>query len=148
MSPEPETLDGELLEHRDRVVVGGDHPVLADDAFERDQLSLLALVRRIGGDMDVAAVVLEDGAVLRVGEAITSGAVEPECLRDTVRVLLGAAIDVDPEQLPAAQPLRTLREIVEALDLIAVEKNRFAHRSPTPDAGFIRTPRTTATWRL
>ena len=35
---------GELLQHRDRLVVGGDHPVLADDALERDQLALVVLV--------------------------------------------------------------------------------------------------------
>ena len=83
--------------------------------------------------MDVAAVVLEDGAILRVGETLAGGAVEPECLRDTVRVLLGVAIDVDPEQLPAAQPLRTLAEIVEMLDLVTVEEDRFAHLLGGPE---------------
>ena len=114
------------------LVVGGDHPVLADDAFERDQLALVVLVRRVGGDVDVAAVVVEDGAILRVGETLARGAVEPECLRDAVRVLLGAAIDVDPEQLPAAQPLRTLAEIIEMLDLVTVEEDRFAQRDRYP----------------
>ena len=118
---------GEFLQHRDGIVVGGDHPVLADDALERDQLSLVALVRRIGGDVDVAAVVLEDGAVLRVGEALAGGAVEPERFCDAARVLLGAAIDVDPDKLPAAQPLGALGEIIEALDLVAVEDDRFGH---------------------
>jgi hypothetical protein len=61
--------------------------------------------------------------------------------------LLGAAIDVDPEQLSAPEPLRTLGEIVEVLDLVAVEEDRIAHRSPTPAARFIRIPRTTAKLR-
>ena len=55
---------GELLEHGDRLVVRRDHPVLADDALERDQLALLVVGRRVGGDVDVAAVVVEDGSVL------------------------------------------------------------------------------------
>ena len=87
-----------------------DDPVLADDALERDQLTLVVLVRCVGGDVDVAPVILEDGAVIRISEARLRFAVEPERLRDTVRLLLRAAVEVDPEQLPAAQPLWALED--------------------------------------
>ena len=63
-----------LLEHRNRLVVGGDHPVLTDDALEPDQFALVALVGGVGGDVDVATVVFEDCAIFRVGEAVTGGA--------------------------------------------------------------------------
>ena len=43
VSPEPDTRCGELLEHGDRTVVGGNDPVLADDALDRVQLALLVL---------------------------------------------------------------------------------------------------------
>ena len=93
---------GELLEHGDRLVVSGDDPALADDAFERDQLPFVVLVRRVRRDVDVAAVVAEDRSILRGREAGARLAVEPERLRDAACVLLGAAVDVDPEQLRPA----------------------------------------------
>ena len=123
---------GELLEHRNRLVVGRDHPVLADDALERDQLPLVGLVRGVGRDVDVAAVVLEDGTVIRVRQALSGGAVEPERVGDPTGVLLGVAVDVHPEQLPAAQTLGPVTDVVELLDLIPVEEDGFAHPLGVP----------------
>lgn len=107
------------------------HPPLADDTFERDQLALLVLVRRIGRDVDVAAVVTEDRAVLRGREALARLAVEPERVRDAADVGIGVPVDVDPEQLGAAQPLRTVGDVAQPLDPVPVEQDRFAHPHPS-----------------
>ena len=48
--------------------MGGDDPVFADDTFEDVQLALLVLVRRVGGDVDVTAVVVEARLLIRSGE--------------------------------------------------------------------------------
>ena len=77
--------------------------------------------------MDIAAVILEDGTVLRVGETLTGGAVEPERLGHAVRFLVGVAVDVDPEEPSPAQPTRPVLDVVEPFDLIAIEEDCVAH---------------------
>ena len=76
---------GELLEHRDRLVVSGDDPALADDALERDQLAFLVLVRRVRRDVDVAAVVVEDRSILRGREAGARLSSRPKFRRRVLR---------------------------------------------------------------
>ena len=47
-------------------------------------------------------MVAEDRSILRGREALACLAVEPECVRDAVDVLVGRAVDIDPEQLRSA----------------------------------------------
>ena len=54
--------------------MGRDHPVFAHNALENVQLALLVLVRRVGGDMEVAAIVVEARLLIRSGEA-TAGVI-------------------------------------------------------------------------
>jgi hypothetical protein len=87
--------------------------------------------------VDVAAVVVEDRSLVRVREALSCAAVEPERFGNAVRFFLGVAFEVDPEQLSPAQPPRPVVDVVEPLDLIAVEENCLAHgRARTPQSRF------------
>ena len=52
----------ELIQHRDRAIMRGDHPVLSDDTLERDEVSFLVVAGRVRRDVDVAAVVVEDSS--------------------------------------------------------------------------------------
>ena len=87
--------------------------------------------------MDVPAVILEDGAFLRVGQALLRRAVEPERRRDALRFLRRLAVDVDPEQPAAAEPLRAFAEVVELLDVVTFEEDCAAHpEAPYPSEPF------------
>ena len=124
MSPDPETRCGELLEHRDRPVVCCHHPVLADDALDRVQLPLPVFARRVGRDVDVAAVIVEDGPLVRLREIVLRLSIEPELLGDITGADLRAAMQVDPQQLRCTEPPRTVGQGLETLDLVAVEQDR------------------------
>ena len=109
----------------------GDHPALADDAFEGDQLSLFFLVGRIGGDVDVAATIVEVCASFRAGQAIPGCRVERELEGDPCSVVLGFPFDINPEQLVAAQSPWTILDRFQTLDLITVKQDRLG-QCPTP----------------
>jgi hypothetical protein len=114
--------------------VGSDHPILAHDALERDQLAVL-LVRRVRGHVDIAAVVGEDGVPERRRQPVARASVEPEGLGDLARVLIRGAVDVDPYEHRALESARALGETAELLDLVAVEEDHTAHGGPdTPRA--------------
>lgn len=55
--------------------MGSNHPVLADDALNCVELIFLVLVRGVGGDVDVAPVVVEDGSFGRGLEVVARAVV-------------------------------------------------------------------------
>ena len=79
--------------------------------------------------MDVAAVILEDGAILRVREALAWRCRGSNASATSLRFLGRVAVDVDPEQLLALEPLGPVAEIVELLDLVAIEEDWLRSRS-------------------
>jgi len=78
--------------------VCGDHPVLSDDTLERDEVSVLVVAGRVRRDVDVAAVVVEDGSPRGGRQMVTGRLVEVERASDFVRLLTFAPVDVDPEE--------------------------------------------------
>ncbi len=54
---------------------------------------------------------------------VTSRLVEVERASDFLRFLTFAPVDIDPEELRAVQPLQVVRQIVEVIDLVAVEQH-------------------------
>jgi hypothetical protein len=74
--------------------------------------------------MQVPAEVVEDCLPIRGGETIPRRFVKVEGLDRLVDALVGPAVEIDPQQLRALQPLRALRKAAEMLDLIAVEEDR------------------------
>jgi hypothetical protein len=115
--------------------VRGDHPVLADDALKRVKLALLVVTRSVRRDVDVAAVVVEDRPLVRLLQRRARRLVEVERLRDRVGSGLGSLLEVDPQQLRAAQPARPLGERLEMVDLVAIEQDGCAD-DPPPLAAF------------
>ena len=82
----------------------GDDPVLADDALDGVQLAFLVFSRRVGGDVDVVAVIEEHGLLVRGRQVAGGRLVQVERLGDVAGVDLRAPVEVDPQQLVAAEP--------------------------------------------
>jgi hypothetical protein len=95
----PRDARSKILENDDRAIMSRDDPVLANDAFERVQLALIVFAWCVSGDVDVAAVVLEDRAIVRLRKAVPRLVVQTERLGHLVGTCLRPAIEVDPEQL-------------------------------------------------
>ena len=120
---------GELVQNRHGPVVGGDHPVLADHAFKRDHVVFLVilLARGIGGEVEVAAEVLEDRpAAVGGGEPGARRVVQPERVSHLAAVWVGSSVDIDPQQLRPLQPARPLFQALETLHLVPVEEDGVA----------------------
>jgi hypothetical protein len=49
--------------------MGGDHPVLADDALHCVQLPCVVLARRIGGDVQIPPAIFETRPLIRIRQA-------------------------------------------------------------------------------
>ena len=108
----------------------GDHPVLADDTLERDQVPVVLVAGGIRRHVDVAAEVVKHGPLRRRRQPSGRRFVEIEPLGDLRHVLVAASVDVDPQKLRAVQPLRPARQLVEAIDLLPIEQDRAHPRAP------------------
>ena len=74
-------------------------------------------------------VVVKEGALARTGQRLARLVGETELARDSANGLLGLTVEVDPEQLRAAQPPGAVGEAVELLDPIPFEQHDLArHR--------------------
>jgi hypothetical protein len=115
--------------------VSRDDPVLADDALDGVELPFVVLARRVGGDVDVVAVVEERGAFVGRRQLPSGRLVQVEGLDDIGRVDLRVAVQVDPQQLRPTEATRAFGKPVEVVDLMAVEEDRVAHVVSASDRG-------------
>src|SRR6185437_6210093 len=102
----------------------GDHPVLADDTLQSVQFAFLVFLWCVGGEVDVPAEVVEAGLLVRGGEATPGVIVQVEFVRNLIGAELRSVVEVDPEQLRSAQPIRPIRQLLKLVNLVSVEENR------------------------
>ena len=75
--------------------------------------------------MDVPAVVREHGIFVWGLQVLGGALVEVECLRG-LAATLRLTVDVGPQQLCVVQPTGARGEIVEVLNVVAIEQDRDA----------------------
>lgn len=80
-------------------IVRCDHPVPANDTFERDQVFVFPFTGRVGRHVHVAAIVVKVSAPRRGRQPLARPLVELEHIRDLRGALAAAPVDIDPQQL-------------------------------------------------
>ena len=123
----------EFFEHRDRLLVCGHNPVLTDHAFDRVQRPLLILAWCIRGDVEVAAVIVEDRRIGWRRQIVPRLIVERKGICHVVGPdLRPLMLKIDPQQIGVVEAVGKVRERTQAIDLVAVKENRLAHRLSSP----------------
>jgi len=97
-----------------------DHPVLADDTLERDQVFVFLFTGRVDRHVHLAAAVVKHRSPLRGRQPRARRILELERIGDLRRALAATAADVGPKKLRAVQPLRPVRQILKVIDPLAV----------------------------
>ncbi len=113
---------GELVQHGDRPVVGGDDPVVRDQAFDLRQLVRPVSARRVDRQVHESAGVAEARRLRRGGQAARCDLVQVELRRHGPRGVLRRLGNVDPQELRAAQAGRQVVDAREPLGSITVEQ--------------------------